>query len=193
MGQMLPPHDTLIAWLDTETTGLDPQDGDLLEIAVAITDGTLEEVCAPLQIVIRPESADWREKMQAGDGFVWSMHSDNGLIDAIEAGEGLDLDTADRAVASYLRSVSGGRPLLLGGNSITFDRKWLEAKAPATFEALHYRSIDMTSVWLFLSRFVGVDTGKGASSSTAHRALDDLRVSIATAKANRDAILALLG
>lgn len=172
----------LLAWIDTETTGLDPHTGSLLEIAIIITDSQLNIVGTPYQQVIEP-APGWEHDL---DLVTTAMHSDNGLLEEIHHGAGLPLDAVDEECETYLSRFAAPGTLLLAGNSITFDREWLKLHLPRTYATLHYRSVDMTSVWQFLGRHapsLDVDPNQKRATVTNHRALDDLLDSIEEARA----------
>ncbi|NWN87065.1 MAG: oligoribonuclease [Micrococcaceae bacterium] len=180
-------HPNRIAWLDTETTGLDELTGSLLEVAIVITDSDLNEVAEPFSMVVQPEDSAWKDDM--GD-FVVNMHTKNGLISAIESSQGSPLFEVERQAVQYLQTHCGteDKPLL-AGNSITFDRNWLKHHAPMLFAAFHYRSIDVTSIDQFITRCTQLDSiNPDDTMPSDHRAVSDLRRSIAVAKHVRDSI-----
>jgi len=172
----------LIAWIDTETTGLDPATDDLLEIAVVVTRNDLTELGA-FDIVIAPSTgAD--ASIEHMSEFVREMHTGNGLIDAMQGPGAHGPGVADALTAGAIDRFTAGRigPFLLGGNSITLDRGFLARHAPQTFSRLHYRSIDVSGIEQELARD-GYDQQVAAwrerfEPSDAHRALGDIRDSI---------------
>lgn len=172
----------LIVWIDTETTGLDPANDDLLEIAVVVTRNDLTEIGA-FDIVIAPtDGVDASiEQMCA---FVREMHTANGLIEEMRGPDAHDPRVADQLVAGAIDRFTAGHvgPFLLGGNSITHDRGFLAQHAPRTFARLHYRSIDASGIEQEMIRD-GYDRQITAwrdrfEQSDAHRALGDIRDSI---------------
>lgn len=176
-----------IAWIDLETTGLDETTGHILEIGIVITDNDLNEVEEPFSMVVQPGDTSWKDNL---DEFVLNMHTDNGLINAIDRGEGLPLTNVEDLAAQYLQRTctDNGKPML-GGNSITFDRNWMEYHTPGLFNLLHYRSIDVTSLDQFATRTLGLDYQYPAEHQVSdHRSLGDLRRSIAIAKAIRSVV-----
>lgn len=185
---MAAPHPELIAWIDTETTGLDPHRDELLEIALVITDNDLNEIGNPAHVLIRTESIN--RTLLLMNPFVRDMHTSNGLIDALRTGAGMGYHEADQHIARAIDDVAGGiAPLILGGNSITHDRGFLQAQAPETFGRLHYRSIDVTSIEIDMARDGHAEQieqwRKDFTPTDGHRALGDIRDSIRQLRALR--------
>lgn len=172
----------LIVWIDTETTGLDPDRDLLLEVAVVVTDNALREIGAT-SVVIAPEHGV-EDALARMDPFVTAMHSSNGLISELDSPAALPLDAADRWIAAHIDQAAAGAagPFLLGGNSITHDRGFLDRYAPQTFSRLHYRSIDVSSVEQDMVRDGYADGIAAERRRTApagnHRALGDIRDSV---------------
>jgi oligoribonuclease (3'-5' exoribonuclease) len=67
----------MIVWTDVETTGLDEKTGDLLEVALVVTNDQLDEVAAVSEIVVPIDRDATIAKM---DPYVREMHTRNGLI-----------------------------------------------------------------------------------------------------------------
>lgn len=172
----------LIVWIDTETTGLDPDRDLLLEIAVVVTDNSLRELGAT-SVVVAPEHGV-EEALARMDPFVTAMHSSNGLISELDSPAALPLDAADHWIAAHIDQAAAGAagPFLLGGNSITHDRGFLDRYAPQTFSRLHYRSIDVSSIEQDMVRDGYADEIAAERRRTTpagnHRALGDIRDSV---------------
>jgi len=172
----------LIAWIDTETTGLDPDRDLLLEIAVVVTRNDLTEV-GSFDIVISPSEGVDAAVDLMGE-FVRDMHTTSGLIEAMRGTAAHSPRVADALTAGAIARITQGRPgpFLLGGNSITLDRGFLRAQAPEVFSRLHYRSIDVSGIEQEMLRdgYSGQIAAwrKGFAPSDVHRALGDIRDSI---------------
>lgn len=189
----MPDSTSPIAWIDVETSGLDPQSCDLLEIAAVVTTGgDYTPVDEGISVTIHPQScaelsgpsavAALAETMNPA---VASMHTASGLFDDIAASRTMSLAEADAAVLRYLSSHVAPRGAILGGNSITLDRNFLEVHAPQTFAHLHYRSLDCTSVYELVRRLPGVGPEaelKPEPQGVAHRGMADVHTSIAQAR-----------
>lgn len=190
------PHPDVIAWIDVETTGLDPAREHLLEISLILTDNELNPVADPVSVLIDPSVEDAHPDYKVGSDiartvsdFIRDMHTSNGLFADLDAGLGVAPDEADGLIADAIDAAAGegGKPLL-AGNSITLDRNFLEAQAPRTYAALHYRSIDVTSIENDLDRdgfAEPIAAWHAARPKKSHRGADDIRDSIDQLRALR--------
>lgn len=190
------PNPDIIAWIDVETTGLDPAREHLLEISLILTDNELNPVADPVSVLIDPSVEDVHPDYKVGsdiartvDDFIRDMHTSNGLFADLDAGLGVAPDEADGLIADAISAAAGegGKPLL-AGNSITLDRNFLEAQAPRTYAALHYRSIDVTSIENDLARdgfAEPIAAWRAARPKKSHRGADDIRDSIDQLRALR--------
>ncbi len=165
----------MLAWMDLEMTGLDPARHVIVEIATLLTDDALNLVAEGPDIVVH---ADLTQLAQMDD-FVRSMHEHSGLLAAIQASEA-SLADAGRETLDFLRAhIAEPRTVPLCGNSIGTDRRFLAASLPEVEGFLHYRSIDVSSVKELCRRWYPDILAKAPLKTGAHRALDDIRESIA--------------
>ncbi len=184
MSEATPPTDRLV-WLDLEMTGLDVARHVIVEIAIIVTDSELETIDDGLDLVVhQPEAA-----LAAMDDFVRKMHEKSGLLPAIIASS-LSLDDAGARALEYVKErvpEAGVAPLC--GNSIGVDRRFLDRQLPALDAYLHYRSIDVSSLKELCRRWYPEAYRKRPGKTEKHRALDDIRESIAELRYYRETIL----
>ena len=165
----------VLAWMDLEMTGLDPGRHVIVEIATLITDDELNVVAEGPDLVVHQPA----EALAAMDDVVVKMHTSSGLLDAIRTSE-VDLAEAGARTLDFLRAhISAPRTVPLCGNSIGMDRRFLAAHLPEIEEFLHYRSVDVSTVKELARRWYPDTFAAAPKKSTAHRALDDIRESIA--------------
>ena len=163
-----------ILWIDLEMTGLlSPVDDLILEVAAIVTDWDFKEI-ATYQGVVGSKSAAVRKRMAINASF-WDAHPDSrdGLLAQNETGKSsskIETELLDFINAHF----KADTPVLLGGNSIHMDRRFIVAKWPKLDARLHYRMLDV-SAWkvVFENKFK-----KKYTKPDAHRALDDIRGSI---------------
>jgi oligoribonuclease len=71
---------------------------------------------------------------------------------------------------------AGASPMC--GNSICQDRRFLARQMPALEEFFHYRNLDVSTLKILAQRWAP-QVAKGYTKESSHRALDDIRDSIA--------------
>jgi oligoribonuclease len=163
-----------LVWIDCEMTGLDVEKDCLVEIAVLVTDSELNILDDGLSVVVKP-----REDSLAGMGeFVTNMHKESGLLDLLPTG--LDSEQAQKQVLDYVkRFAPEARTAPLAGNSIGTDRMFLNRYMPALDAYLHYRNVDVSSIKELVRRWYPKVYFQLPKKSGGHRALADIRESIA--------------
>ncbi len=177
--------DAPLVWLDLEMTGLEVARHVVVEIALLVTDDELEPLDEGIDMVVH-QPVDALDRM---DDFVRKMHTSSGLLTEIEAST-LSLADAQRAALEYVRRhVPEARAAPLCGNSIGVDRRFMHAYLPELDEYLHYRSIDVSSFKELCRRWYPDAYRKRPAKQEAHRALGDVRESIAELRYYRNAML----
>ena len=165
-------------------TGLDPAKNVIVEIATLITDDELNVVAeGPDLVVHQPEDA-----LAIMEPIVVEMHTKSGLLDAIRTST-VTLDDAGAQTLAFIKQwVPEARKVPLCGNSIGMDRRFLDAHLPDIENWLHYRSIDVSSVKELVRRwYPGLTSGRPYKVGT-HRALDDIRESVAELRFYRERV-----
>jgi oligoribonuclease len=168
-----------LVWIDLEMSGLDPDRCQILEIAVLITDGNLEVIAEGPDLVIHQPD----EVLTAMDEWCTRQHGASGLTAAVQASQ-VSLAEAEAQVLELVRRHCPAGKSPLCGNSIGHDRRFLIRYMPALAGHLSYRNIDVSSVKELVRRWYP-DLGAPAKSET-HRALDDIRESIAELRFYRE-------
>ncbi|MDF4085445.1 hypothetical protein [Bifidobacterium catenulatum] len=131
--------DTLLLWVDVETTGLDPSHGAILEIGMRWTDTRLDRLDGGFSTPVA----------YAGpvDGFIERMHGPNGLLAACARPGAPTSDEAARLARAYVASrLSDGVRVLAAGASVRFDRDWLDTRMPGVLSGVHHRSLDVSAL-----------------------------------------------
>ena len=171
-------------WMDLEMTGLDPANDLIVEIATLVTDDDLEIIAEGPDLVIAAP-ADALANMS---DVVKQMHTRSGLLAAI-AESTIKLDDAGAATLEFIKQhVPEAKTVPLCGNSIGTDRRFLAAYLPEIEEWLHYRSIDVSTIKELCRRWYPVEYAATPDKKGGHRALDDIRESVAELKYYRQAI-----
>jgi len=176
---------TNLIWIDLEMTGLDTQNDHIIEIATLVTNDRLEEVAEGPVLAIRQD----RKVLAAMDEWNTRQHKESGLTERVLASP-TTLADAERATLEFLAKYvpEGASPMC--GNSICQDRRFLARQMPRLEAYFHYRNLDVSTVKILAQRWApGVAAGFVKESK--HRAMDDIRDSIAELAHYRQHLFAL--
>lgn len=175
----------MLIWMDLEMTGLDPERHVIVEIATLVTDDDLNIIAeGPDLVIYQPDEA-----LAEMDDFVTNMHITSGLLDLIKT----STVTHDDAMQQTLDFIKLHSPepmkIPLCGNSIRTDRAFLNKYMPDIENWLHYRCVDVSTVKELVKRWnPGLEHARPKSEGTTHRAMDDIRDSVAELKFYRDKV-----
>jgi oligoribonuclease len=156
-----------LLWIDLEMSGLDEKQHKILEVAVIITDLNLEVLHQYDKVVFQPP-----EVLEAMDEWCKKTHSLSGLTKAVE--KGTSLSQVENEVVAIINQYWSDNKVILAGNSVGNDKRFIDAHMPKLASRLHYRIVDVSSFKeIFRSKF-NIQFKKG----NQHRALDDIVESI---------------
>lgn len=162
-----------ILWVDLEMTGLSPTDDLILEVAGIVTDWNFTEIATYEGVVHVPQPL--LDEKLAGNAIFWDANPEarQGLLDQNQAGKSSQ-EIEQELIAFVGEHFDLEKPVLLAGNSIHMDRRFIEQQWKQFDKLLHYRMLDV-SAWkvVFDGKF-----GKKFAKPEEHRALGDIRGSI---------------
>jgi oligoribonuclease len=172
-----------IVWIDCEMTGLSLVTDALIEVAALVTDAELEVLGDGVDVVIKPPAA----AVDQMDPFVRDMHTKSGLLAELDSGTTMEL--AQEQVMDYVREwVPDPGKAPLGGNTVATDRGFLARDMPELEAHLHYRIVDVSSIKELSRRWYPRVYFNAPAKSGGHRALADIRESIAELRYYREAV-----
>ena len=160
-----------LLWIDLEMTGLDPEKDRILEVAAIATDWNFTEV-ARYEAVKKVSPQLMKRRMV---GAFWEKYADvcDTLVQQNETGR-QSLVVESELLAFIDKNFAKNEKVLLAGNSIHQDRKFIANEWKRLDARLHYRMLDV-SAWKIV--FEG-KYKKRFTKPEAHRALDDIQGSI---------------
>ena len=172
-----------LVWIDCEMTGLDLSRDALVEVAALVTNSELTILGEGVDVVIKPPDEAVEQMVQV----VREMHTVSGLLGSFAAG--VSLAEAEELVLSYVRTYvpePGRAPL--AGNSVGTDRGFLARDMPRLDQHLHYRIVDVSSIKELARRWYPRAYYSAPRKAGGHRALADIRESIAELRYYRAAV-----
>ena len=152
-------------------TGLDPVEDRILEVAVIATDWDFKEI-ARYEAAKRVES-ELIDRRMVGEFWEKYPQVKSQLVEQNENGRDSQA-VEDELLAFIDEHFEAEERVLLAGNSIHQDRKFIEREWPRLDARLHYRMLDV-SAWkvVFEGKY-----RKRFTKPEAHRALEDIKGSI---------------
>lgn len=175
----------MLIWMDLEMTGLDPERHVIVEIATLVTDDDLNIVAEGPDLVINQPGSALAEM----DDFVTNMHITSGLLDLIKTSTVSQQDAMQQTLDFIKLHSPEPNKIPLCGNSIRTDRAFLTKYMPEIENWLHYRCVDVSTVKELVRRWnPGLEHARPKSEGVTHRAMDDIRDSIAELKFYRDKV-----
>ena len=154
-------------WIDLEMSGLNPNIDKILEAAVVITNKQFSSVFTFETAVFQPPKV-----LEEMNDWCKDHHARSGLTNRVPSGiseKELDIKLCE-IVDAFFKEGS----VILCGNSIAHDRKFIEAYLPIYTTKLHYRMLDFSSFKIIFQEIYG----KRYAKRNSHRALNDINDSI---------------
>ena len=170
-------------------TGLDTDRHVIVEISTILTNDDLTILAEGPDLVVHATEVELAQM----DDFVTEMHTSSGLLNEIKTST-LSLEEAAGMTLDFLRlhiNEEGTSPLC--GNSIGTDRRFLARYLPELERFFHYRSVDVSTIKELARRWYPEQLDGLVNKQGSHRALDDIRESIAELQAYRSAFFVAQG
>ena len=164
----------MLAWMDLEMTGLDPDRHTILEIATLITDDNLELIAEGPDLIVHAGEEDLAHM----DEVVVKMHTRSGLLSEVRASTVSLAEAGAQTLAFLKQHIDKEGTVPLCGNSIGTDRRFLAKHLSEIEEFLHYRSVDVSTIKELVRRWNPEVLTSAPEKATGHRAMDDVLESL---------------
>ncbi|KAI3450167.1 hypothetical protein Pfo_006832 [Paulownia fortunei] len=172
-----------LVWIDLEMTGLNIEVDRILEIACVITDGNLTKSIEGPDLVIH-QTKECLDKM--GE-WCQEHHSESGLTEKVLQST-ISEQEAEKQVIEFVKRHVGTYTPLIAGNSVYMDLLFLRKYMPDLAALFSHVLVDVSSVKALCLRWYPRDKKKAPQKENKHRALDDIKESIAELKFYKDQI-----
>src|SRR6476646_165406 len=134
----MPSSKKCLFWVDLEMTGLDENVDTILEVAIVITDLDFNIVEQYHRVVFQPN-----EVLEKMNDWCKKTHGESGLTAAVP--KGTPLDQVEKEVLALIdRHYSTKDRVVLCGNSVGNDKRFVDRYMPEVAKRLHYRLIDVS-------------------------------------------------
>lgn len=174
----------VLVWIDMEMTGLDPDVDAVLEIASLVTDNDLMIIAeGPVLAIHQPDSV-----LAGMDAWNVEHHTASGLVDRVRRSP-VSVVEAEALTLGFVQRHTGEHASPLCGNTVWQDRRFLKRHMPTLEDWLHYRIVDVSTVKELARRWKPA-LAEGFKKRNTHRALDDIRESVAELKYYRKVFFA---
>lgn len=162
-----------VLWVDMEMTGIDTERDLILEVAAIVTDWDFNEI-AVFESGVGQDPERVQELLDANPWYTHEMPANKQAM--IELNERSDPSAVvEQRLTDFVKEHCNLlKPLVLAGNSIHMDRRFIHNEWPTFEQVLHYRMLDVTAWKLVFEAKYGTHWQKPDS----HRALEDIRGSI---------------
>ena len=177
--------DMNLVWLDMEMTGLEPDNDRIIEIAVVVTNSTLDKLVEGPVLAIHQDE----EALGKMDEWNRNTHGRSGLTERVRAST-VDEAEATRQIREFLGQYVPPGKSPMCGNSICQDRRFLARHMPRMEAYFHYRNLDVSTL-KELARRWKPELIKGLAKHGKHEALADIYESIEELKYYRENFLRL--
>ncbi|EGY28653.1 Oligoribonuclease 3''-_5'' exoribonuclease [Candidatus Regiella insecticola 5.15] len=162
-----------LIWIDLEMTGLDPRQDRIIEIATLVTNADLA-ILAEGPVIAIHQSA---ETLNLMDEWNTRTHNGSGLVERVKNSTTDEAAAAQQTIEFLKKYVPQGVSPICG-NSVGQDRRFLFRYMPELEKYFHYRYLDVSTLKELAHRWKP-EILKGFTKKNTHRALDDIRESVA--------------
>ena len=162
-----------LIWIDLEMTGLNTTTDQIIEIATIVTDAHLNELAAGPELAIYQP----KEIMDGMDEWNTRQHGESGLTARVRESR-LSMQEAEKQTIDFLEGHINIGVSPMCGNSICQDRRFLARQMPLLEAFFHYRNLDVSTLKI-LADYWAPELANGFKKESSHRALADIRDSIA--------------
>lgn len=166
----MPKEDADLVWIDIETTGLNPNNDEILEVCCIITSKDLDIRAISDSFVIHNND----EVIMKMDDWCKNTHKNNGLIQEVLISN-IRTEEAESKLLEFLNLWTDFKSSPMCGSSVHFDRSFLKKYMPRLEDYFTHRNLDVSSMKEVVYRWYDFEYIKDKNE---HRAKSDIIQSI---------------
>ncbi|HSE29056.1 MAG TPA: oligoribonuclease [Candidatus Saccharimonadales bacterium] len=160
-----------ILWIDLEMTGLNPNVDRIVEVGALITDWDFN-VLATYESGVKHDKELLQRLFKVNPWAADHAESTSQLLRL--SAKSPSSDKVQGELIAFVNDHFNNEPVLLAGNSIHQDRRFIRKYWPELEARLHYRMLDVSAFKVVMMGKYNIKFEK----TETHRALDDIKESI---------------
>lgn len=166
----MPRENTNLVWIDIETTGLQPDNDEILEVCCVVTSKDLDIIAVSDSFVIHNNY----EVIMKMDDWCKNTHKNNGLIQEVLISN-LGKEEVESNILEFLNLWIDFKSSPMCGSSVHFDRSFLKNYMPKLENYFTHRNLDVSSMKEVVYKWYDFEYIK---DEVEHRAKPDIIQSI---------------
>lgn len=172
------PYSHSILWIDCETTGLDDQTDQILEVACILTDCNLRETDRMNHVIHHPPGVTMCEFARIHHHQKTARY-DKTLMEECALSK-CTIHQAEQRILDMIHAhVPREEPIVAGGSSVHVDLRFIRAQMPHLYRRLHYRILDASSLYQTVSWWCPALLKHHPRNASCHRAMPDIESTLA--------------
>lgn len=162
-----------LLWIDIETDGLNPNKNNILQIACILTDFKLE-----IQHYLPEFTIYYSEKDLNLSDWCKEQHTKSGLLPNVFSSN-YKLQDVEKTIINFLNCHVGIKDTVhIAGNSVYFDKSFIDIHMPFLSKRLNRRVVDVSSISILCKNLNKNCYLEKPIKSNNHTALSDIEESI---------------
>ena len=164
-----------LLWIDLETTGLDCNNQHILQIGCVLTNMDASHQLPMPEIILQCE----KTVLDSMDAWCQKQHTESGILKKVQTGSGCTLKSAEQQICLHLNNnVRVKDNIYLAGNSVHFDKRFIEKWMPLIAGRISHRIVDVSSIALICKNLNPSLYHFRPAKAHRHTALSDITESI---------------
>jgi oligoribonuclease len=163
-----------LLWIDIETTGVDPINDKILQIAYNISSVDLSTFYQFSESILYCDETS----LSNMNDWCITQHTKSGLYDKVQYSD-ISTTLIEQQILLHINSHLTVRDTLyLAGNSVHFDKSFIQYHMPNLYKRLSHKILDVSSIGLLCKNLHPVIYSQKLSKQNNHTASSDLTESI---------------